>query len=193
MSQRVPLVPLEDPPFGQRSASLVSSPRSRDHVAGRAVVHDTWLDLVQSTHLASALDHSSLDQIIGTCVLLSRQLPDADKPSLVDPSAIDWATATDRHRLEVRSSSQVRKDHDEGAPIHSNGTPGLDVLTRPSAQRRGRALKNEMSTAMRSQFPPWQRCCWADVTQRGVYTQTNHAITLGGPCTRCQQDRTCNG
>ena len=144
ISQRVPLIPLKDPLFGQRSASLVSSPHTWDHMAGRAVVHVTWLDLVKSTHLASAFDYSSLDQIIGACILLLYQLPDADKPTLVAPNATDWATATDRHRFKVCSSSQIRKDHEKGIPIHSNGTPGLDALTRPSAARSGEDAPSKM-------------------------------------------------
>ena len=93
-------------------------------MAGRVQVHVTWVDLVNSTHLAAAFSYDSVDQIIGTCILLLYSLPAADKPSLVNPVALDWATAVDRHRYEVHSSTQVRKHHEKGMHIHPKRTPG---------------------------------------------------------------------
>ena len=86
-------------------------------------MHVTWVDLVDSTHLAAAFSCDTVDQIIG---LLLCSLPEADKPSLANPVALDWATAVDRHRHEVHSSTQVRKHHEKGMPIHSNGSPGSE-------------------------------------------------------------------
>ena len=94
-------------------------------------MHVTWVDLVKSTHLASAFSYDSVDQIIGTCILLLYSLPEQDKPCIINPVAIEWATAADRHRFEVRSSTQVRKDHEKGIPILSNGTPGSGCLDPP--------------------------------------------------------------
>ena len=38
----------------------------------------TWVDLVNSSHLASAFYYDSRDQIIGACILLLHPLPTAD-------------------------------------------------------------------------------------------------------------------
>ena len=104
-------------------------------MAGRTVVHVSWVDLVDSTHLATAFSYESLDQIIGTCMLLLYSLPASDKPSPINPVALEWATAVDRYRCEVRQPTQVRKDHQKGTPIRPTVPPGPDALTRPSALR----------------------------------------------------------
>ena len=145
-------------------------PARRDHMAGRAVAHVTWVDLVNSTHLATAFSYDSLDQIIGTCMLLLYSLPASDKPSSINPVALEWATAVDRYRYEVRQPTQVRKDHQQGKPIRPTAPPGLDALIRPSALRsrsQFSKMKRYLPWAVRSHpcgaalggiSPDWGRC-----------------------------------
>ena len=110
-------------------------------MAGKVQVHVTWVDLVRSTHLAAAFSYDSVDQIIGTCILLLYSLPAADKPSLVNPVALEWATAVDRHRYEVHSSTQVRKHHEKGMHTRPNRTPGSGGADPPTAMRWRQSIR----------------------------------------------------
>ena len=121
-------------------------------MAGRVQV--TWVDLVNSTHLAAAFSYDSVDQIIGTCILLLYSLPVADKPSLVNPVPIEWATAVDRHRYEVHSSTQVRKHHEKGMTIHCNGSPGFECLDPPHRVTVMTTVKMDRNLASPAGSPP---------------------------------------